>query len=89
MLTSTPASSLNHRSQPLGIPPRFSKERTDSRPGRMRNGTQFAGMVIGALGVAIGLRGLYDSDSAAMMVLGAFGAVAGLVLIFRGHYQGR
>lgn len=55
----------------------------------MRNGTQFAGIVIGALGIAVGLRGLYASDSVAMMVLGAFGAAVGLVLIFRGHYRGR
>lgn len=55
----------------------------------MRNGTQLVGMIVAALGVAVGLRGVFHSDSAVMMVLGAFGAVAGVVLIFRGHYQGR
>lgn len=55
----------------------------------MRNGTQLAGMALGALGVAVLLRGIFDSGGLAMIVLGACGAVAGTVLIFRGHYQGR
>jgi uncharacterized membrane protein HdeD (DUF308 family) len=45
-------------------------------------------MVVGALGVAVGLRGVFHSGSALMMALGACGAVLGLVLIFRGHQQG-
>jgi uncharacterized membrane protein HdeD (DUF308 family) len=55
----------------------------------MRNGAQFAGIVVGAIGVAVGLRGLFDSGSPAMTALGALGAAAGLVLILRGHYRGR
>lgn len=55
----------------------------------MRNGTQFAGIVLGALGVAVTLRGVFDAGGMAMIVLGAGAAVAGTVLILRGHYQGR
>ena len=55
----------------------------------MRNGTQLVGMIVTALGVAVGLRGVFHSDSVAMTALGACGAVAGVVLIFRGHYRGR
>lgn len=55
----------------------------------MRSRTQLVGMVLAALGVAVGLRGVYDSDSALMMALGACAAAAGFVLIFRGHYRGR
>lgn len=50
---------------------------------------QLAGMVVAALGVAVALRGVYDSDSAAMIALGAGAAVVGFGLIFRGHYRGR
>lgn len=55
----------------------------------MRYGTQFAGMLLGALGVAVLLRGLLHSGGAAMIGLGACAAVAGTLLIFRGHYRGR
>jgi hypothetical protein len=53
----------------------------------MRNGTQLAGVALAAAGVAVGLRGVYDSGGPAMMVLGLAAAVAGTVLIFRGHYR--
>lgn len=46
-------------------------------------------MILAALGVAVTLRGAFESDSAAMVVLGACAAAAGFVLIFRGHYRGR
>lgn len=55
----------------------------------MPNRTQLVGMVLAALGVAVGLRGVFESDSLAMAALGAAGAAAGFVLIFRGHYRGR
>ena len=58
----------------------------------MRNGTQFLGLVIGALGVAVLLRGIYHASGVAMgamVALGLAGCVGGLVLIFRGHNQGR
>ena len=55
----------------------------------MRYGTQFAGMAVAALGVAVLLRGVYHSGGTAMIALGACAAVAGTVLIFRGHYRGR
>lgn len=55
----------------------------------MRNGTQFAGVALGALGVAVTLRGIFDAGGLAMIVAGVCAAAAGLVLIFRGHYQGR
>ncbi len=55
----------------------------------MPNRTQLLGMVLAALGVAVGLRGAFESDSAAMMVLGGGAAAAGFALIFRGHYRGR
>jgi hypothetical protein len=46
-------------------------------------------MILGAIGVAVGLRGIFHSGSVAMIALGACAAVAGTVLIFRGHYRGR
>lgn len=55
----------------------------------MRNGTQLWGMILAALGIAVGLRGVFHSDSTAMAALGACAAAAGFVLIFRGHYRGR
>jgi hypothetical protein len=55
----------------------------------MRNGTQFAGIAVGALGVAVLLRGVLDAGGTAMIVLGAGAAVAGTMLIFRGHYRQR
>jgi hypothetical protein len=55
----------------------------------MRNGTQFGGIILGAIGVAVTLRGIYHGGGAAMIALGLAGAVAGTMLIFRGHSQGR
>ncbi|HEX8223680.1 MAG TPA: hypothetical protein VF605_07685 [Allosphingosinicella sp.] len=55
----------------------------------MRNGTQFAGVALGAAGVAVTLRGIFDAGGATMIALGACAVAAGLVLIFRGHYRGR
>ena len=55
----------------------------------MRYGTQFAGMLLGALGVAVLLRGVYHSGGVAMIALGACAALAGTILIFRGHHRGR
>lgn len=55
----------------------------------MRNGTQLAGMILAALGVAVTLRGAFEADSVAMVLLGGCAAVAGFGLIFRGHYRGR
>jgi hypothetical protein len=55
----------------------------------MRNGTQLAGIVLGAIGVAVTLRAVYHWESLPMIALGLCGAVAGTVLIFRGHYRGR
>lgn len=55
----------------------------------MRSRIQLAGMALAALGVAVTLRGVYDSDSTAMIALGAGAAVLGFGLIFRGHYRGR
>jgi hypothetical protein len=52
----------------------------------MRNGTQFGGMVLAALGVAVLLRGSFEANSLVMAVLGALGAAAGFALIWRGHY---
>lgn len=54
-----------------------------------RNATQLAGIVLAALGVAVTLRGIYHSGGIAMVALGLCLAVAGNVLIFRGHYRGR
>ena len=53
----------------------------------MRNGTQFGGMVLAALGIAVLLRGIFEADSFAMAALGAIGAAAGFALIWRGHYK--
>jgi hypothetical protein len=55
----------------------------------MRNGTQFAGIALGAIGVAVTLRGVYDGGGALMVVPGVCLALTGLVLIFRGHYLAR
>jgi hypothetical protein len=55
----------------------------------MRNGTQLSGMILAAIGVAVTLRGIFDSDSAAMAALGAGAAAAGFALIFIGHRRGR
>jgi hypothetical protein len=55
----------------------------------MRNGTQLAGLVLGALGVAVTLRAIYHWGSMPMTALGLCAAIAGTVLIFRGHYRGR
>lgn len=55
----------------------------------MRNGTQLAGVALGAVGVAVTLRGIFNDGGSAMIALGACAAAAGLALIFRGHYRGR
>ena len=59
------------------------------RRSTIRNGTQFAGIALGAIGVAVTLRGIYHGGGALMIVPGACLALAGLVLIFRGHYLAR
>lgn len=55
----------------------------------MRNGTQLAGIILAAIGVAVTLRGIYHWGGTPMIALGLCLAVVGNVLIFRGHYQGR
>lgn len=58
----------------------------------MRNGTTFAGIALAAIGVAVTLRGVFHSAGTAMIATIALGlclAVAGNVLIFRGHHRGR
>ena len=55
----------------------------------MRNGTTFAGIALAAAGVAVTLRGIFHSGGIAMIALGVCLAVAGNVLIFRGHDRGR
>lgn len=53
----------------------------------MRNGTQLAGIAVGALGVAVALRGIFHSGGWGMIAAGVIAATAGLTLIFRGHYR--
>ena len=55
----------------------------------MRNGTTFLGILLGAAGVVVGMRGAFDSGSVPMAALGVLIFAAGIALVFRGHDRGR
>jgi hypothetical protein len=55
----------------------------------VRSWTQLVGIALAAIGVAVTLRGVYHWGGTGMIALGLCLAVAGNVLIFRGHYRRR